>query len=1416
MLNSVGWRVATAAILFLGLGGGTPADDVFEGLHPGLIATYGDAAGSQSRVETSLAADWGAGAPLPGLDPRNFQVEWSGVLFVKNDTTFHFHVHGQGRVTVRVGADVVLEGESLQPGWTTGPPVPLEFGFLPLTVTFEKTSDRAALKLYWSSEEFPLEPLPHHLLFHEEDDSAIALVERGRVLFDAHRCNRCHVDPDGSLSDEAPPFIAIAADLNPEWLVAKLRHQHPEAPHSLMPAFGFSDEQARAVGAWLWHINQPPRIVPLRPVEADKKNPPPDGMTLIRSVGCLACHKLGEFGASGPYGGGDLSHIGGKRTGDWLYTWLAQPDRINPERRMPVIKLTPTERTQIATALAALGRTPEMSYERPKYEDNTVIVQQGRELMKQARCFNCHKTPAVEIDVRGLPLLDHPVEDWSRSCLADAPDVSRGRPHYPQADRDALKAYVELLVRRRAQRPPVPAEQTAPPANSTPGDASLSQFEHGRLLLERRNCLACHERNGAEGIVPTAGRLAAEDPRLRGLSEALIPPNLTALGDKLLDAPLLEAVGGDQKSVRLPWLHVRMPKFNHTVEERAALAAYFVGQDRIPDGSPATPAGPAHPAAGDDVDSETLLLGRRLVGVGGFSCIACHIVGEYEPRNAALGTRGSDLKGLAGRLRPEFFHRWTRSPLRIVPGMEMPSYDSRPVRDLLNGDVDAQLAALWTALNSPSFEAPTNPSQVEQLLTVQPGERPRVLRDVFTVAKENGGGYVPRGVAIGFGNGHSLLFDLDAGGLRDWTFGEFARQRTEGKSWYWDLAGAPVVEGLRPQVEFVLREGQQWIPLASEAGPTALQLHSYEITAANVQLNYRVPVPGRPSQVIELQDVWSEAAAGDASRRRVTRTLRPQSLPSGSELWVIPAAAVSRLLNAAIEHNSYWQPCGELGLGINISRGGELHYLADESVPAGEAPPRPELPLNTAPVTSAPGFEGQRLPLPTAVMPTAITMTRDGILGVTSLKGQIYVLRDSDGDGLPETAVEFEQGLAAPFGLLPDESAADHPTGTPPGGWLVVHKPELLSVVDRDGDGAADERRVIASGWGYTDNYHDWSAGPVRDEQGNLYVATSSDYAQPGRPEELCQWRGKVLKVAPDGSITPIAHELRYPMGIAFDPRGRLFVSDQQGVANTFNEINHIVDGARYGVKGLYDPDSDRPEQRACIQIPHPWTRSVNGIFFIPELDPASSGAAALAPFAGHGVGCEYNNRFLIRFSLQEVDGQLQGATYLFTRSTWDREEETFLGPMCGAVAPNGDIYIGSIHDSGWLGGMNVGDVVRLRPTGRFPNGIREIRAIPAGFEIEFLHPVDPAAAKNPDSYALSGYTRVWKGSYATEDSGRYTPRIQTVDVSDDARTVRLHVDRLEPSYVYDVSVQSISADGGELFPNIGYYTMNRVPPPHD
>ncbi|MCH7640634.1 hypothetical protein IID22_00325, partial [Patescibacteria group bacterium] len=198
-----------------------------------------------------------------------------------------------------------------------------------------------------------------------------------------------------------------------------------------------------------------------------------------------------------------------------------------------------------------------------------------------------------------------------------------------------------------------------------------------------------------------------------------------------------------------------------------------------------------------------------------------------------------------------------------------------------------------------------------------------------------------------------------------------------------------------------------------------------------------------------------------------------------------------------------------------------LNYLCSLKAEVVEpSPPARKDPLKIERVTTLPGYDGVRLPISRSIMPTAFTWTHDGKLAFTSLKGHVYIAHDTDGDGVEDKLTVFEEGLAAPYGIIADGKDL-----------IVSHKPELLRLRDTNFDGRADVRKVIATGWGFNDNYHDWTCGIVRDAKGNFYVGLGSDYAQKNRPKENSRWRGNVLKISPQGKITSIASAFRYPTG---------------------------------------------------------------------------------------------------------------------------------------------------------------------------------------------------------------------------------------------------------------------------------------------
>ena len=74
---------------------------------------------------------------------------------------------------------------------------------------------------------------------------------------------------------------------------------------------------------------------------------------------------------------------------------------------------------------------------------------------------------------------------------------------------------------------------------------------------------------------------------------------------------------------------------------------------------------------------------------------------------------------------------------------------------------------------------------------------------------------------------------------------------------------------------------------------------------------------------------------------------------------------------------------------------------------------------------------------------------------------KILVLEDRDEDGVAETTRVFADGLLIPTGVAPGD-----------GGAYVANSTELIHLRDLDGDGRADDRQVLLSGFGTEDTHH--------------------------------------------------------------------------------------------------------------------------------------------------------------------------------------------------------------------------------------------------------------------------------------------------------------------------------------------------------
>ncbi|MFM9962840.1 MAG: c-type cytochrome, partial [Planctomycetaceae bacterium] len=1394
------WLSCVIAVSCFGVAPAAEVEDDEE-FRPGLVAEYRVGERAVTRIDSDVAFAWDEAAPDARLSAERFEATWRGLVLIRLEAKHRLHAFVQGEVTVELDGRRVLHGSAKQPQWISGDEFVPGFAERPLVVTFRKTEPAAQLKLFWSSDSFGLEPLPPELLFHDDtsfnpnangvgasgvgasenggnaknraarahaDGVAVkhltddlALIERGRQQFAAFRCGRCHVREGDAIAPAAPALPHVAAGMTAEQIVKRLAPalNSPDmtALDRRMPHFRLNEAQARQLATFLVQQSEPVKLDEPKPLKTKplKEGEPVvtlqrRGEILLRSVGCLACHRFGELGNSNdlPFAGPDLTNILQRRNSAWLLTWLSDPQRLNADHRMPTFALTDEERQAIVAAFnpttnaaaewgstisggnkgpATLGGNKRLKpattvgnpYEKANEKPIESSTDAGRKLFVEHRCAACHRMTDAKLSEFARPKndLSRP-NDWSRGCLDEQRDSDEQKHpiYFRGLDRKAIKAFLSSRWDRRL--------------------SLESQFVRGTRMLEEKNCFACHPRHGGVGLGRTAKLVASAEKELAGQAPSLVPPSLNAVGDKLLDEALNIAMRGERQPIRMPWLKVRMPKFSHSPDELAALTRYLVEHDRIPlrEGGEGGEGGEERRGGGEEGRSNAdqprsssspprLLpsspeIGQALTGVRGWSCIACHKIGDYEPKQVALGARGSDLKMLGKHIRPEFFFRWIASPLRVIPGVEMPQYN-RPVAGVLNGDLAKQHAALWQALNDPNFQPPTNPANVEQLWVVNPGERPRIIRDVFQLPKELGGGNVPRSFAVGFDNGHSLLFDAETASVRQWTFGDFARQQVVGKRWFWQMAGVDVLRSL-PSPQFALRrksDPKAHVLMASTR--TFEPMGNCRVDQLGVHLSYFLyfivdEQPGDlgPEYAAIRVDESLTPITNDPTRSGVQRRLnltwtnaentadfelwfaRPSNMAGVGEprIELVGRSAFGRLpvttgrqepkdktetVNLPKADRPTWQ---RLSVRDRMDEAWEWTELPMRHSPAEPLPTtqvtltytaelqRQPLAIPTRPIVSAtrlavssvPGFEGTQLPLDASIMPTGFAWRPSGSLVMSSLKGHVFAASDSNGDGIEDRLQLLHEGMSAPYGVhVLDEALVKNWCGKAgehirdsiaERSVLVASRQDLALLIDLDGDGFCEFQQRIAGDWGLTDDYHEWTTSPVRDSKGSIFWGLSSDYTDKNRPKDRFRWRGKVLKQILDsrgypkeGPFSlgphPIGHAFRYPTGIAINERDEVFVSDQQGVQNCFNEINYLVEGAHYGVPSTHEEDKDAPETKAAIQIPHPWTRSVNGLVFL-------TGKEGYPDLKGHGIGCEYNGRFLIRFSTQRVGDVMQGAVY--------------------------------------------------------------------------------------------------------------------------------------------------------------------------
>jgi putative heme-binding domain-containing protein len=220
-----------------------------------------------------------------------------------------------------------------------------------------------------------------------------------------------------------------------------------------------------------------------------------------------------------------------------------------------------------------------------------------------------------------------------------------------------------------------------------------------------------------------------------------------------------------------------------------------------------------------------------------------------------------------------------------------------------------------------------------------------------------------------------------------------------------------------------------------------------------------------------------------------------------------------------------------------------------------------------------PGFTVRQLPVDLPNI-NNVRYRADGKLVALGYNGNVYLLSDSDGDGLEDKVDLFWENrgqLRGPIGM------ALTPPGYPLGqGVFVASKGKLSLLLEGKGEGKVGREIVVARGW--KELPHGVDALGVAFKDGKVYFGLgTADFTNAYQVEggkgryDIKNERGTILEVAPDFKTRKIvATGIRFSVGLAFNRRGDLFATDQEGATwlpngNPFDELLHVQQGRHYG-----------------------------------------------------------------------------------------------------------------------------------------------------------------------------------------------------------------------------------------------------------
>jgi putative membrane-bound dehydrogenase-like protein len=301
---------------------------------------------------------------------------------------------------------------------------------------------------------------------------------------------------------------------------------------------------------------------------------------------------------------------------------------------------------------------------------------------------------------------------------------------------------------------------------------------------------------------------------------------------------------------------------------------------------------------------------------------------------------------------------------------------------------------------------------------------------------------------------------------------------------------------------------------------------------------------------------------------------------------------------------------------------------------------------------------------------------------VPTTLGQVAYIEDINGDGKFDRRTTFVSGLTYPNGVLPWR-----------GGVFVTCAPNIYYFKDTTGDGVADIKKVVLTGFNANKTGQIRVSTPILGLDGWIYVSgglNSGDITSPEHPE-----RAGVSFASGDGRFNPDTYEFQVTggvsqFGLTFDPYGRRFgCSNRHPMQHIVMEPWELRRNANLMFTETYENVSNAEAEAKVFPISHAKTSAD----FIPTLIGRShtgtfTSACGVMVFNGTGLtSAHLGNAFICEPAQNLIQRQImhpQGVSFRselpYTGHDFLASSDEWFRPVYLQHGPDGALYVADMH----------------------------------------------------------------------------------------------------------------------------------------